>query len=243
MLASSFPWTAPSGPSLAAFLSIVGAVVVAGLAALAVSTPPAERTRAVGLGAGVLLAWLALHAGLAGFLEAGIPWSLPAYMGFTNGTALVLALSPVGRRLARGVPLAALVAFPLYRLPLEIVLHSWADQGVIPISMSWSGQNLDVIAGVLGPMAAMAMVLLPAHARRIAWVANTVCLGFLINVARVAILSSPGPQHSFEGPPLVLAMHVPEVWIVAICVAGALFGHIVTYRALSGASGTETSAA
>jgi hypothetical protein len=33
-------------------------------------------------------------------------------------------------------------------------------------------------------------------------------------------------------PPLVLAMHLPYAWIVPICVAGALCGHVVLTRAL-----------
>jgi hypothetical protein len=59
----------------------------------------------------------------------------------------------------------------------------------------------------------------------------------LVNVARVAAFSSPVPFRSYlEGPPVLLAFHVPFVWIVPICVGGALFGHLLVFRRLARAA-------
>ena len=56
-------------------------------------------------------------------------------------------------------------------------------------------------------------------------------LGLLLRVASIAVLSSPLPiRRYFEGPPVQLASHVPTVWIVPLCVGGALAGHVVALR-------------
>lgn len=233
-LATSVPWTEPSVPSLVAFLAIVFTVIGLFLGAVAFSSKPPRRGRNTALAALCVVGWMGIQAAVAPFTMAWIPFTLLAFFFATNGATVALAVSPFGRWLAGGTPLVALVAFPAFRLPLEVVLHSWADQGVIPVSMSWSGQNLDVVAGVVGPLCALGMVLLPTRARAFAWVGNTVCFLFLLNVMRVAILSGPGPLRAFGDPPLMLAAHVPEVWIVSICVAGALFGHLITFRKLLG---------
>lgn len=213
------------------FLAIVAFVCCFFVGGYLWASPPETRrprgVRAVGLMGG----WLLWNALVALQLEAFLPVSLFVNLAFIIACTLALVASPAGATLAR-VPLAALVGFPIFRLPLEMVLHEWAAQGVIPVSMSWNGQNLDVVAGVLGPLGAGLMLLLPAHRRWIAGLTNTICLGFLFNVVRVAVLSAPLPIRIFGDPPLVLPLHVPTTWIVSICVAGALAGHLITYRAL-----------
>ena len=54
----------------------------------------------------------------------------------------------------------------------------------------------------------------------------------LLNVIRVAVLSSPLPFGWKVKPPLLLALHLPYAWIGPVCVGGALLGHIVLTRAL-----------
>jgi hypothetical protein len=63
-------------------------------------------------------------------------------------------------------------------------------------------------------------------------VANLVGIVLLVNVARVALLSSPVPFGWGVEPPLVLALHLPYALIGPVCVSGALLGHVVLTRAL-----------
>jgi hypothetical protein len=174
---------------------------------------------------------LALTAGYAhfGFSGRGAPW-LVGFMVVCNGTAVGLALSPVGKRLAATVPVWALIAFHAFRLPLELVLHAWADQGVIPESMTWTGQNIDVLAGI----GALVFAPLAWKWRPAAWVFALGGLGLLINVGRVAMLSVPTPFQRFGDPDLLVAMDVPTIWILPVAVCGALFAHVVLIRALLG---------
>ena len=216
-----------SAGSLAAFVAIVMAVVVAFLWAVHRS----YRTgRAVAGAAFALAAWLGgLSALIASGRMPGLPLSgLPLFFAPILLLGIGAGLSPLGGKLATGVPLAALVGFQVFRLPLELVLHAWAAQGVIPETMTWTGQNWDIVSGVTALISAP----LATRHRVAARVANIVGFALLVNVMRVAVLSSPLPFGWGQQPPLLLALHLPYAFIGPICVGGALFGHVVLTRAL-----------
>ena len=222
-------WIPPSPPSLVAFLAVVLAVT----AAIAASLVRAGfRSSAVGVGIAIWLAVSAFANG-SGVLEhsVGPVPGVTLFLVASLGLALAVSLSPIGAAVARATPLWALVLFQAFRLPLELVLHAWAGAGTIPPQMTWSGENLDVVTGLIAPLAALA-----AYRGRMlgAVVAFDVVGGaLLLNVLRVALLSTPGPFFSYtDAAPLALAFHFPTGWIVPVCVGGALAGHVVLTRAL-----------
>ncbi len=218
----------PASPgSLIAF----GAILLAVLFALLAAVQHAYRSFRITAVAGLLLGlWLgglsALVATgrLAGFPLHGLPFFFGSIVLIWTG----LALSAFGRRLAATIPLAALVGFQVFRLPLELVLHSWAAQGTIPETMTWTGRNWDIASGFAALICAPVAVRYPAAAR----LANVVGLALLLNVIRVAVMSSPLPFGWGVQPPLLLAFHLPYALIGPVCVGGALFGHLVLSRAL-----------
>lgn len=216
-----------SNLSLGAFVLILVGVSAAILWAVHHASRSTTTTWRTAL---LLGAWWSVHCGLAatGRLESlplrGLPFFfLPVFVVWS-----LAAFSKLGGSLAANLPLSALVLFHGFRLPLELVLHSWASQGTIPATMTWTGQNWDIATGVL------ALVCAPlANTRR--WVAqlfNVIGLALLLNVIRVALLSSPVPFGWKVTPPLMLAFHLPYTLIGPVCVGGALFGHLVMIRAL-----------
>ena len=222
----------PDAVSTSIFIAIVAAVLLALLAAVwrgaaADGARPAARAAYVALGAFVWLMVLGEFVSKGAVAHAPMP-ALLVYVGASNLMALAVGLSPIGASIARGVPIAALVAFQSFRLPLELILHDWARQGSIPWTMTWNGSNFDIVSGVVALLAAP----FAARSRPVAWAANAIGLLLLLNVARVAILSSPLPFAWHVEPPLLLAAHHPYALIVPVCVAGALLGHVVLTRAL-----------
>jgi hypothetical protein len=232
----------PSLPSTLAFVAIIVVVALAFPAAVWVGTlralGPAPARRSALRACGATLLVLASSAGLA---ESGALASVPfglgvmAYIIVCNLAAAALAFSALGQRMAMGLPLYALVGFHVFRLPLEFVLHRWYMEGVLPVQMTYEGHNYDVVTGFL------ALVLSPLMffgklSRRTAWAFNLIGGGLLINVASIAVRSSPVPLRTYMNePPVLLALHAPYTWILPICVAGALFGHLITFRRLLGA--------
>jgi hypothetical protein len=225
-------FVAPSAASTSAFVAIVAAVLFAAVRGYR------DARRRLGLEwrretvrlAAILfgwVAWLSVPAG-TGYLEANpFPGTL-LFLLVCLGGGIGFGASRFGGTIARGLPLAALVGFQAFRLPLELVLHSWAGQGSIPETMTWTGSNFDVVTGVVAIVCALG-------ARRsvaFAWLANAVGIALLVNVGRVAVLSSPVPFGWGVEPALQLAYHLPFAWIASVCVAGAAAGHVVLTRAL-----------
>jgi hypothetical protein len=153
-----------------------------------------------------------------------------------NGLALAFACSSLGGRVARAVPLPALVGFQTFRLPLELVLHTWHEEGSVPVQMTYAGDNYDIVTGVvsLGAATLLALGSLSPRARRaVAWAANLVGLALLLRVMSIALRSTPGPLRGYlETEPLLLPLYAPYTWILPICVAGALAGHVLAFRRL-----------
>lgn len=221
----------PASPSsLLAFLAICAAVVAVfhggiWVSALREPADPLRRTFLVAIGTA---AWLSAIVFVVQTGELrGDQRRLLLFAGAMNAVCLGVGFSPIGRWLSL-LPLPALVAFQGFRLPLELVLHSWVAQGVIPATMTWSGRNWDIVSGIL----ALIAVPLCRRSRFWAWLANGVGLVLLANVMRVAVLSSPVSFGWPVEPKLELIYHVPYALIVPVCIGGALIGHLALTRAL-----------
>jgi len=218
--------------SLTVFVGIIIyilAAVVLGVYTASVELGGPAKKRAAVVAVGLIL-WLMFVSAVvgSGTLAASPMPRLLLFMAGSNLVAIALALSPIGGWLATGLAVRTLVAFQIFRLPLELVLHQWAESGTIPQTMTWSGYNFDIISGVF----ALAVTLFAGTNRLAAWMFNIVGFSLLANVIRVAVMSLPLPFAWGTNPPLMLGFHLPYAWIVPICVGGAMAGHIVLTRAL-----------
>ena len=176
---------------------------------------------------------LAVSAGLA---EAGVVRRLAEsraillFLWTWLGVAVGVAFSRVGTRVVGAVPVAALVGFQAFRLPLELVLHRFYDEGVLPVQMTYSGANFDIVTGVLAVVCGV-LVWRGVAVRMVVWVFNCVGLGLLGAVVRIAVLSAPTPMRVYmNDPPVQLIFFAPYTWILSVCVAGALLGHLLVFR-------------
>ena len=166
----------------------------------------------------------------SGLLERAFVPLGPMFLVGTVVTAVAMAFTPMGRRIAHQVPIAWLVLFQAFRLPLELVLHDWYLSGTIPKTMTWTGSNWDIASGVL----ACLFYAFVDKRHWLAWLFNTIGIVLLLNVGRVALLSSPVPFGWDVEPKLELILHLPYAYIVPLCVSGAAMGHVMlTHRLLS----------
>lgn len=231
-------------PSLGSTLAFVGVVVTVALAfpaavwagtEEALGPGPARRATLRACAATLLvLAVSALLAASGALASAPHGLGVMAYLLVCGVGAVALAFSPLGQRMAHGLPLHALVGFHIFRLPLELVLHQWYMEGVLPVQMTYAGQNFDVLTGLLALLLAP-LVYAGKLARRSVLAFNLVGMGLLVNVGSIAVRSSPVPLRTFMNePPVLLALHAPYTWIVPVCVGGALFGHLLGFRRLFG---------
>jgi hypothetical protein len=145
--------------------------------------------------------------------------------------AAVVAFGAVGTRLAQFVPLWALVAAQSFRLPLELAMHAMYERGVMPLEMSYSGRNFDVVTGASAIIVAL-LVAARGGGRRLVLSWNVLGLVLLGNVVTVAILGTPAIRYFGDDRLNVWVTYAPFVWLPAIMVLAALAGHLVIFRAL-----------
>ncbi len=128
--------------STAALVVIVA--VVFGLLVVAVRRAgPEGGQQRWGIAALVLAGWIIVPAVLtrAHLLDRYVPMPAPALVmvGVINAATVVLALSPFGAQVAASVPLAALVGYQGFRLPLEMVLHRVYAEGAFLVPAALFG--------------------------------------------------------------------------------------------------------
>jgi hypothetical protein len=143
-----------------------------------------------------------------------------------------LAFSGLGRQIATHVPLWALVGIQLFRLPLELAMHALVDRGTMPVQMSYSGLNFDIVTGAT----AIIVAGLVAAGRAGRWLVlgwNLLGFALLINVVTVAILSTPRFAYFGRDQLNVFVTYPPYVWLPAVMVLAAFAGHLLIFRALA----------
>ena len=196
------------GSSLAfvAVIAFVSIAIVAGIWRGGPTGEPVATRRRWGLGAAICMSlWLVIGGvvPLSGILETKM---LPPPPMFLVGTRFVLAVlvafSSTGLRLAR-LPLAALIGFQAFRLPLELILHNWYKGGTLPVQMTYEGHNFDIATGILaigvGTWAMLGQI--PPAA---VWLFNLVGASLLAVVISIALTSSPFPFRQYMNEPQVL---------------------------------------
>src|SRR6266436_641165 len=194
-----------------------------------------RRRRAVRVGAGVL-AWLlvtvlvAASGALRRFDATPPPFAVLALAVVAVGIAV--PCSSLGTLLVRGLPLWALVGFQVFRFPLELLMHRAYVEGVMPLQMSYSGRNYDIVTGITA--AALGWWL--ARRRVPRWVvASWNILGFvlLVNIVTIAVVSTPLFRWFGDERLNTFVTYPPFIWLPGVLVTAALTGHLLVWRRLS----------
>ena len=176
--------------------------------------------------------WMAADSGILLQFDATPPPFALLVLAIV-GLAMTIAFTPYGTRLVLGLPLWTLIAIQGFRLPLELAMHGMYDRGIMPVQMSYSGRNFDIVSGITAIVVAW-LVATARAGRRVALAWNVLGLALLLNIVGVAILSTPGFQFFGSDKLNVFVMYPPFVWLPAVMVLAALAGHLLIFRALSG---------
>lgn len=196
----------------------------------------------------MLLVYLAIPGILAwrGALDRYDPLPAPALLLLLALTLLTVSLvlfSPVGARLAAGVGLGAVIILQGFRIPVELMLHRLYAEGAVPIQMTYSGRNFDIISGITGLVLGAWLLTGRTVPRAVVLGWNTLGLALLANIVGTAVLSTPVPFRRFlEQPANLVPSTFPYVWLPSFLVQVALGSHLLVFRQLlrqggSGAAG------
>ena len=145
--------------------------------------------------------------------------------------ASAMAFSRFGTRVSSTIPMWALVLVQSFRLPLELAMHGMYERGIMPVQMSYSGFNFDIVTGALAiPVAILVATGRGGRGLVAAW--NVLGLALLINVVTVAILGTPRFRYFGDDHLNVWVTYPPFVWLPAVMVLAALVGHLLIFRAI-----------
>jgi len=196
---------------------------------------PPQRRRRLALVAGATTLWLALLA-LASLSGAVAHFELRppplAFLMFGSiAMGLALGFSRVGGWLASGLPLWLLVGWQAFRLPLELLIHRAAQDGVAPSALSFSGYNFDILTG--SSALVLSLLLTRVRVPRLliaAW--NALGIAALLTIAVIAVLTAPFVRALGEGQINSWVAYFPYVWLPGVMVASAVAGHVAVSRRL-----------
>jgi small-conductance mechanosensitive channel len=146
--------------------------------------------------------------------------------------AMAIAFGPAGRRFADYLPLWILVGVQSFRFPLEVAMHGMYERGIMPVQMSYSGRNFDILTGITAIVVSI-LVAAGRGGRRLVAAWNVAGLALLANIVTIAILSTPRFRYFGEQQLNVWITYPPFVWLPAVMVLTALAGHLVIFRAIA----------
>jgi hypothetical protein len=223
------PTASVSSAGLFAGLALVVAgLVVYGVRRASVGPVPTLAIVLAYLGIPGLLTWMRA-------LDRYDPLPAPALLVMLGLAILTIAIvfSPIGRRLAVGVSMGAVVALQAFRVPVELLLHRLYLEGAVPIEMTYSGRNLDMLTGISGLLLGVWLMRARSVPRSLVVAWNILGLALLVNIIGIAILSTPVPFRRFvDGPPNLLPSTFPYVWLPSFLVPLALGSHLLVFRQL-----------
>ena len=125
-----------------------------------------------------------------------------------------------------------LIATQAFRLPLELTMHHAASTGVMPVQMSYSGLNFDILTG-LSAIVLSAALAFGRAGRTAIRIWNILGFLLLVNVVAIAIASLP-LFHAFGPEKLnTWVTYPPFIWLPGLLVPAALLGHLLVWRKLS----------
>ena len=212
-------------------VAVMGILTIAAIARAYRKSPEFESVANIVF----VLLYFCMPAGLAlsGELDRYDPLPAPGLLvvGGVTLITIAFAFSKYGAQLASAFPLALLVGYQAFRIPVELLLHRYFVDGQIPVQMTYSGYNFDIATGISAAALAWWLARTPRPPRTLVLAWNTVGLLLLINIVTISVLATPVSFRKFtDGPPNLAPSTFPLVWLPTVLVQLALLGHMLVYR-------------
>ncbi len=229
------PSYSSTDPAVLAFYVIPVVLLALFAAGCAFVAPPHQRLRVGRLAVLAGAAWMAItwRVASAGLLRSWNATPPPFFLFLVAIIVLacLIAFSPLGRRLAFGIPLWALVLIQLFRFPLELAMHRLTTLGIMPDQMSYTGRNFDILTGATALLVSWWLAT-DRGGRTLALAWNVLGFVLLANVVTIALLSTPRFRFFGDDRLNVFVAYTPFVWLPAVMVLAALTGHLLIFRRL-----------
>ena len=183
----------------------------------------------------VLVIWLLVQSAIAlsGFYL--VTDTIPPRFSLTIVPPFVFIISLFftvkGRRYLDSLDLKTLTVLHSIRIPVELMLFFLFINKTIPGLMTFEGRNLDILSGITAPVIFYFGFIKQKLNKTALLVWNLICLGLLINIVALAILSAPFPfqQYGFDQPNIAI-LYFPFIWLPCCIVPLVLLSHLAAIR-------------
>jgi len=130
----------------------------------------------------------------------------------------------------RHTPPESIIWLQSFRIIVEILLWRLFVDNLAPVQMTFEGRNFDIISGLTALVIAFLVSRKKVSGHLvIAW--NFICLGLLLNIVAVALLSMPTPLRVFMNEPSnTIVSRFPIIWLPAFLVPLAYGLHFLSLR-------------
>lgn len=146
---------------------------------------------------------------------------------------IVLFTTKKGNAFINHLDTGWLTLLHVVRIPVELVLFSLAICKLVPVIMTFEGHNPDIISGITAAIIYYYGFVKRKMNRSILIIWNFICLGLLINIVTIAILSAPFAfQRLAFAQPNIAILSFPFVWLPGCIVPLVLFSHLVMLKKL-----------
>jgi len=184
-----------------------------------------------------ILAWMLFQAtiSLTGFYQIlnSIPPRFLLLIGPGIIISILLFVTKWGKEFIDNLDLKALTIMHSVRIPVEITLYFVYSAGLIPVLMTFEGNNFDIISGITAPLIFYFVFIVKKLNRTALLIWNILCSGLLLNVVVIALLSAQTPfqKLAFDQPNIGVTFF-PFVWLPSVVVPIVLIGHLAAIRQL-----------
>ncbi|NAY92302.1 hypothetical protein GTQ34_10260 [Muricauda sp. JGD-17] len=184
-----------------------------------------------------LLIWMIITGLLGIFGFYSVENAMPPRFIFLLGPGMLfvvfLLITKKGRSFVDMLDLKWLTLLHVVRVPVEIVLYYIFLEGLVPELMTFEGWNYDIISGLSAPIIFYLVFVQKWIGRNALLLWNFICLGLLLNILTIAVLSAQTPfqQLAFEQPNIGVA-YFPFVWLPTLVVPLVLVSHLASIRQL-----------
>ncbi|MDO5981072.1 hypothetical protein [Flavivirga spongiicola] len=145
---------------------------------------------------------------------------------------LFIFFTSSGRKFSDSLNLKWLTLLHVVRIPVEIILFYVFLEGLLPDLMTFEGYNFDILSGLSAPIIYYLVFVKKWVGFKGLLLWNSICLGLLLNILIIAILSAQTPfQKLALNQPNIGVAYFPFVWLPTVIVPIVLFSHLVSIRA------------
>jgi len=161
------------------------------------------------------------------------PFNMMPVLAIPLIASVIIVFSKTFKEIFQHIPQQNLIRLQSFRILVEILLWALFINEAAPIQMTFEGRNFDVLSGISALLVAY-LVSRNSISKTALVIWNLACLGLLINIVTVAILSMPSFMRTFMNEPAnTIVAQFPVSWLPGLLVPLAYVLHFFSLRQLS----------